>query len=75
MPPNSRSCARKDGGAQLGAAVNDNGGAVTASSCHTGGVNVAFVDGGVAFISDDVDPLVWSSYGSRNGGEVEASSR
>jgi prepilin-type N-terminal cleavage/methylation domain-containing protein/prepilin-type processing-associated H-X9-DG protein len=75
MPPNSRSCARKDTGAQLGAAVNDNGGAVTASSRHSGGVNVAFVDGGVAFVADDIDPVVWSSYGSRNGGEVEASSR
>jgi prepilin-type N-terminal cleavage/methylation domain-containing protein/prepilin-type processing-associated H-X9-DG protein len=75
IPPNGRSCARKDTSAQLGAAVNDNGGAVTASSRHTGGVSVAFVDGGVAFISDDVDSLVWSSYGSRNGGEVEASAR
>ena len=75
ITPNGRSCSRKDGGAQLGAAVNDNGGAVTASSRHPGGVGVAFVDGGVAFVSDDVDALVWSSYGSRNGGEVEASAR
>lgn len=70
MPPNQRSCTRKDGGAQLGAAVNDNGGAITASSRHPGGVGLAFVDGSVDFIADSISPEVWASFGSRNGGEA-----
>jgi len=49
-PPNSPSCAQNhDGG-------NENWGIlVSASSHHTGGVNVAMCDGAVRFISDTVD--------------------
>jgi prepilin-type N-terminal cleavage/methylation domain-containing protein/prepilin-type processing-associated H-X9-DG protein len=72
MPPNQRSCARKDGGGQLGAAMNDNGGATTASSRHPGGVGVTFADGRVDFIAENITPAVWASLGSRNGGEVQA---
>ncbi|QEG37544.1 DUF1559 domain-containing protein [Bythopirellula goksoeyrii] len=39
-------------------------------SFHSGGVNFAYVDGSVHFISDDIDPLTWLAMGSRNGGEV-----
>jgi prepilin-type N-terminal cleavage/methylation domain-containing protein/prepilin-type processing-associated H-X9-DG protein len=42
---------------------------VTPSSHHRGGVNVAYADGHVEFITDDVDSVVWWSIGSRNGGE------
>ena len=43
---------------------------VTPTSNHTGGVNVAFADGHVAFVPDDVDEMVWWGMGSRNGGET-----
>jgi prepilin-type N-terminal cleavage/methylation domain-containing protein/prepilin-type processing-associated H-X9-DG protein len=70
MPPNEKSCARKDGGGQLGAVVNDQGGATTASSFHNGGVNLARADGSVEFASDGVDVLVWQALGSRDGEET-----
>ncbi|GIW78762.1 MAG: prepilin-type N-terminal cleavage/methylation domain-containing protein [Gemmatales bacterium] len=40
-----------------------------ATSYHPGGVNVAFADGSVRFVSQTVDPNVWTAAGSRNGGE------
>jgi len=43
---------------------------VPASSYHTGGVNVAFGDGSVHFISSSVDFLTWQALGSMAGGEV-----
>jgi prepilin-type N-terminal cleavage/methylation domain-containing protein/prepilin-type processing-associated H-X9-DG protein len=45
-------------------------GMVTASSNHTGGVNVCFVDGSVKFIKDSVSPNAWWALGTRNGGEA-----
>jgi prepilin-type N-terminal cleavage/methylation domain-containing protein/prepilin-type processing-associated H-X9-DG protein len=41
-----------------------------ASSYHSGGVNVCMTDGSVRFVTDAVDPNVWTATGSRNGGEV-----
>jgi prepilin-type processing-associated H-X9-DG protein len=38
---------------------------VTARSLHPGGVHVAFLDGGVRFISDAIDPGVWHVMHSR----------
>jgi prepilin-type processing-associated H-X9-DG protein len=43
---------------------------MTASSRHTGGVNVVFGDGSVRFIRDSIDILTWRALGSRNGMEV-----
>jgi prepilin-type processing-associated H-X9-DG protein len=40
-----------------------------ASSYHSGGVNVAFCDGSVRFIMNDVNPDAWLAAGSRDGGE------
>lgn len=37
----------------------------TARSMHQGGVNVAFVDGSVKFISDNIDPGLWHVLHSR----------
>jgi prepilin-type processing-associated H-X9-DG protein len=41
-----------------------------ARSRHPGGVNVAFVDGSVHFVSETVDVQTWRALGSRSGGEV-----
>ena len=44
--------------------------AVTPSSEHSGGVNVAMADGHVRFVTDGVEPQVWWAMGSRNGDDV-----
>ena len=44
-------------------------GAATARSAHPGGVNVAFADGHVRFVSDAVDLAVWRALGTRDGEE------
>ncbi len=41
-----------------------------ARSLHTGGVQVAYCDGHVSFISDSVDYIVWNGVGTAAGGEV-----
>lgn len=43
--------------------------AMTATSLHTGGVNVGYGDGAVRFLSDAVDRKVWRAVGTRNGGD------
>jgi prepilin-type processing-associated H-X9-DG protein len=42
----------------------------TASSRHTGGVNVVMCDGSARFVSNDVNLLTWRALASRNGEEV-----
>jgi hypothetical protein len=69
MPPNERSCARKDGNLGAGA-INDDGGATTASSRHKGGVNVTCADGSSQFVADSIDLRIWQAWGSRNGSEI-----
>ena len=44
---------------------------VTANSNHPGGANVAYVDGSVHFVSDNVSQEAWWALGSRNDGRVE----
>jgi prepilin-type N-terminal cleavage/methylation domain-containing protein/prepilin-type processing-associated H-X9-DG protein len=44
--------------------------AITARSYHSGGVNVAMVDGSVHLTPNDVDLTVWRAMATRNGGEV-----
>jgi prepilin-type N-terminal cleavage/methylation domain-containing protein/prepilin-type processing-associated H-X9-DG protein len=46
---------------------------ITASSNHSGGVNVGFCDGSVHFIKNSVSLQVWWALGSRNQGEVISS--
>jgi prepilin-type processing-associated H-X9-DG protein len=50
--------------------MNETGSATTSSSFHSGGVNVAMVDGSTHFVADSVDPFVWSALGSRDGDET-----
>jgi prepilin-type N-terminal cleavage/methylation domain-containing protein/prepilin-type processing-associated H-X9-DG protein len=40
-------------------------------SYHPGGVNAAFCDGSVRFISDSINLTVWKNLGSRGGGETD----
>jgi len=63
MPPNSWACSR-------GNSPNTNGGAVTASSRHSGGVNLALGDASVKFVMNEIDPVLWQALGSRNGNEI-----
>ena len=42
----------------------------TARSRHTGGVNTAFCDGSVHFISNDIDITTWRNLSTMRGGEV-----
>jgi prepilin-type N-terminal cleavage/methylation domain-containing protein/prepilin-type processing-associated H-X9-DG protein len=53
-----------------GGAYGGTSGMSTASSNHTGGVNVCMADGSVRFVKDNVNPQAWWALGSRNGGEV-----
>ena len=61
MPPNSWSC--QDPG-------NLNLGAFTASSHHSGGVNVLMCDGSVKFVKSTVSPQTWWAVGTRAANEV-----
>lgn len=45
-------------------------GVLGARSNHSGGVNLAFCDGSVRFVSETISLATWRAYGSRNGGEV-----
>lgn len=58
-PPGERSCHFPPGSQMR-----------TASSGHTGGVNLTRCDGSVAFVPRTIDLIVWRAIGSRNGGEV-----
>ncbi len=44
--------------------------AITARSYHTGGVNVALMDGSVRFTRDSLDLATWRALGTRHGGET-----
>ena len=39
-------------------------------SYHTGGVNFVTADGAVHFITDSIDPVLYTGFGSRNGSEA-----
>lgn len=58
MQPNEPSC--------LGLSI----GAFSTASAHPGGIQVAFCDGHVQFISQSVNQRVWRAFGSRDGSEV-----
>jgi prepilin-type processing-associated H-X9-DG protein len=48
-------------------------GSASASSLHSGGVNVCFADGSVHFIKSSIGLPTWWALGTRNGGEVISS--
>jgi prepilin-type N-terminal cleavage/methylation domain-containing protein/prepilin-type processing-associated H-X9-DG protein len=65
--PNTLSCVASNswGGAPGG--FND---AITATSQHSGGVNVCMADGSVRFVKDSISPNTWWAIGTRNQGEI-----
>jgi prepilin-type N-terminal cleavage/methylation domain-containing protein/prepilin-type processing-associated H-X9-DG protein len=70
-PPNSASIASNVGTpSALGANLNDEANATSASSRHGGGVNLATADGAVHFISNEVDISAWWALGSIAGQEA-----
>jgi prepilin-type N-terminal cleavage/methylation domain-containing protein/prepilin-type processing-associated H-X9-DG protein len=61
--PNGKSCAFTGG---EGSPPNPIG----AGSYHSGGVNLAMLDGSVKFIKSTINYSTWHALGSRNGGEI-----
>jgi prepilin-type processing-associated H-X9-DG protein len=43
---------------------------ISASSYHTGGVNIGMADGSVRFVSDSVDFATWQAMGTRAAGDI-----
>jgi prepilin-type N-terminal cleavage/methylation domain-containing protein/prepilin-type processing-associated H-X9-DG protein len=72
MTPNSLSCTGAPDSAQVisNPAWGGIGAAITATSNHPGGVNVAFCDGSVKFIKDSIDLPTWWALGTRDNKEV-----
>jgi prepilin-type N-terminal cleavage/methylation domain-containing protein/prepilin-type processing-associated H-X9-DG protein len=61
----------KDVYGNSGASTNGDGNFVyTASSTHSGGVNVGMADGSVRFVSEAINNDIWIAIASINGGEV-----
>jgi prepilin-type processing-associated H-X9-DG protein len=68
LVPGSKSCFIMGTGEYAGGMYS----AFSASSYHSGGVNVLFLDGNVQFISNSVELYVWRALGSRDGGEYSS---
>ena len=65
QPINGRNC-------HLYGGEDDGNNMVSASSYHAGGANVLMGDGRVVFVSEAIDPIIWWSIGTRDGGEPNA---
>lgn len=70
--PNGMTCVDSSGNGD-GPANGGVNGIVTATSNHSGGVNVGFADGSVKFIKDSISVPTWWAIGTRNQGEVISS--
>jgi prepilin-type processing-associated H-X9-DG protein len=75
--PNSKSCW---GSNQENASPNASGGLqylyanmLTASSNHSGGINMGFLDGSVRFIKNSINPGTYGAIATMGGGEVVSS--
>ena len=69
LPPNSASCFPM-GAPPMDANIFLRHSQRCASS-HSGGVNVAFFDGRVQFISDQIERKPWRAFGTRDGNEAQ----
>lgn len=47
-------------------------GSIAAGSRHRGGANTLAADGRVVFVSERIDPALWTALGTRAGGEIAA---
>ena len=65
MTPNTRACVFSTGSSNS----TDNS-VIGASSYHSGGVNVAMLDGSVRFVKNTVAPQTWWAVATKAGGEV-----
>ena len=70
LAPNSISCVGMAGFGVSDTGWGGVGGAVSATSNHSGGVNVCMADGSVKFIKDSIALTTWWSLGTRAGGEI-----
>jgi prepilin-type N-terminal cleavage/methylation domain-containing protein/prepilin-type processing-associated H-X9-DG protein len=70
-PPNGLTCVAQ--GAEVNGGVGQIIDTLTPTSNHPGGVNVAFCDGSVRFVRDQISTQVWWGLGSRNGAEIISS--
>jgi prepilin-type processing-associated H-X9-DG protein len=72
MTPNASSCVGTPDASTFisNATWGGIGAAITATSNHPGGVNVAFADGSVKFVKDSVNPQTWWAIGTRAGKEI-----
>lgn len=66
MTPNENSCSN---GSVLAAGFGTTPYAATATSLHSGGVNVGFADGSVHFVAAQIDREVWWALGQRADGK------
>jgi prepilin-type N-terminal cleavage/methylation domain-containing protein/prepilin-type processing-associated H-X9-DG protein len=71
--PNKWSCLSSDSWGSIQNSPGSVTDAITATSNHPGGVNVAFCDGSVRFIKDSIGPQIWWAIGTRNQGEIVSS--
>ena len=69
-PPNQKSCVFEGTGLNTVTIVDEN---IAASSNHSGGVNVAMLDGSVKFVKDSVNIQTWYAIATTQGGEVVSS--
>jgi prepilin-type N-terminal cleavage/methylation domain-containing protein/prepilin-type processing-associated H-X9-DG protein len=65
--PNKKSCG---GYNNASGNLNAYDSEITASSFHSGGVNVLFCDGSVKFIKDSTSVITWAAIGTKGMGEV-----
>jgi prepilin-type N-terminal cleavage/methylation domain-containing protein/prepilin-type processing-associated H-X9-DG protein len=65
MTPNTKACVFSSGSSSS----TDNG-LVSASSFHSGGVNVCFLDGSVRFIKSSINSITWWAIATKAGGEI-----
>ncbi len=71
-PPNNLSCSIAGGAPEGDQNWAGSAAIITATSNHSGGVNVSFADGSVKFIKNSINPATWFCAGSKAGGETVA---
>jgi len=68
--PNGLSCYTGQGDGNPNNPWGGTSAMITATSNHSGGVNVCMADGSVKFIKDSIAATTWWALGTRNGGEI-----